>query len=109
RSSLGSAVWIVLHSPGDPVGERLAVTGSLDIKARIDTARHEQWQGGVGQLEQALRHVDTKQEKLWGPERSGLAGRAPWLTTRSTSSQTQAGRALTSIPGSSGSRSALKR
>ena len=36
----------------------------LNIKTRIDTARHEQWQGDVAQLEQTLRHVDTKQAEL---------------------------------------------
>jgi integrase len=36
----------------------------LDIKARIDTARDQRWLGDVAQLEQTLRHVDTKHAQL---------------------------------------------
>ena len=36
----------------------------LDIKNRIDTARDQRWLGDVAQLEQTLRHVDTKHAQL---------------------------------------------
>jgi hypothetical protein len=52
----------------------------LDIKARIDTARQQQWHGDVAQLEQTLLRVDAKQAELLqllAEEALPLAGVSP--------------------------------